>query len=183
MCGTFRLGLGGGRAKQGWRKGKQNRAELGDLGLHVLRAHMLVAGDQLQQCSDFQVQLMVSRSFQAQYKDNHCRQMTSGPHGYTLSLPIVAKTWLKQLLPRSKPSLWSCCCSSHHPQVRREISYPEYRFLELFFLMTRHTTIEMSGERPVTVPMTIPATMAMGNAGRLSGERREKTFNSSAFPD
>lgn len=66
--------------------------------------------------------------------------------------------------------------------MRREISYPEYRFLELFFLMTRHTTIEMSDERPVTVPMAIPATVAMGNAGRLSAERREKTFNSSAFP-
>lgn len=48
--------------------------------------------------------------------------------------------------------------------------------------MTRHTTIEMSDERPVTVPMAIPATVAMGNAGRLSAERREKTFNSSAFP-
>lgn len=94
----------------------------------------------------------------------------------------MAKAWLKQLLPPFKPSLWSCCCSSHQAQVRREISYPEYRFLELFFLMTRHTTIEMSDERPVTVPMAIPATVAMGNAGRLSAERREKTFNSSAFP-
>lgn len=46
--------------------------------------------------------------------------------------------------------------------------------------MTRHTTIEMSEESPVTVPMAIPATVAMGNAGRLSAERREKTFNSSA---
>lgn len=38
----------GGWGKQGWREGKGNRPELGDLGLNVLRAYMLVAGDQLQ---------------------------------------------------------------------------------------------------------------------------------------
>lgn len=44
----FSFGVGDGRGKQGWREGKGNRTELGDLGLNVHRACTLVAGDQLQ---------------------------------------------------------------------------------------------------------------------------------------
>lgn len=74
--------------------GKGNGTELGDLGLNVLRAHILVAPT----FSHFWVQLMLSRSFQVQYKENYM-QMTSVPHSHTLSLAMVSKTWLKQLLP------------------------------------------------------------------------------------